>query len=221
MQTETRVSLVEKYRPRRIADFIGHEKIKKILSAYVANPYPTAFLFSGPPGAGKTSMGQAMSYEMGAEFHHLVARQCGFDVLTNLCNSCWDVPIFASAHKGRKYAMHFVLIDEVDEITGTAQTLFLSKLDSTQRPPNTIFVFTSNDPGKLEPRFVSRCIRLDFNSYGEIGNIKIEIEKFLDKVWHAEGGNGNAPNWKGVVRERGMNIRDCLLYLETELLTRG
>ena len=48
------VRLVEKFRPHRIEDFVGHPKIKAVLSKFVKDPYPTAFLFIGPPGTGKT-----------------------------------------------------------------------------------------------------------------------------------------------------------------------
>lgn len=68
------VSLSEKYRPRKVAEFVGLPKAKRVLSKFVAAPYPCSFLFFGPPGVGKTSMAQAMTEEMGAEFHHLVHR---------------------------------------------------------------------------------------------------------------------------------------------------
>lgn len=60
-------SLAEKYRPRRIAEFAGLEKQRKILSKLAANPYPSAWLFVGPPGVGKTSMALAIASEMRAE----------------------------------------------------------------------------------------------------------------------------------------------------------
>ena len=65
------VRLSEKYRPRKVADFVGMPKAKRVLAKFVANPYPCSFLFFGPPGVGKTSMALAMAEEMGAEFHHL------------------------------------------------------------------------------------------------------------------------------------------------------
>ena len=64
-------SLAEKYRPRTIAEFIGLEKPKKILGKFAAKPYPSAWLFVGPPGVGKTSMALALASQIGAELHHL------------------------------------------------------------------------------------------------------------------------------------------------------
>jgi hypothetical protein len=45
-------------------------------------------------------------------------------------------------------------------MTDAAQVSLLSKLDSTNFPPNTIFVFTCNDSSRLEPRFLSRFARI-------------------------------------------------------------
>ena len=44
------VRLSEKYRPRKVAEFVGLPKAKRVLSKFVAAPYPRAFLFFGPPG---------------------------------------------------------------------------------------------------------------------------------------------------------------------------
>jgi len=49
-------SLAEKYRPRTIAEFVGLDKPKRILAKFAVQPYPSAWLFVGPSGVGKTSM---------------------------------------------------------------------------------------------------------------------------------------------------------------------
>ena len=64
-------SLADKYRPRRIEDFAGLEKPKKILRKFAANPYPSAWLFVGPPGVGKTTMALALAETLSAELHHI------------------------------------------------------------------------------------------------------------------------------------------------------
>jgi DNA polymerase III gamma/tau subunit len=60
-------SLPEKYRPVRIADFIGLERPKKILSAFCKRPAPGAWLFGGPSGMGKSTMAMALASELAAE----------------------------------------------------------------------------------------------------------------------------------------------------------
>jgi replication-associated recombination protein RarA len=75
------VRLSEKYRPRKVAEFVGLPKAKRVLSRFVADPYACSFLFFGPPGVGKTSVAMAMAAEMGAEFHHLGSQKCNLDNL--------------------------------------------------------------------------------------------------------------------------------------------
>ena len=75
------VRLIEKYRPHKVEDFVGHPRIKAVLSKFVRDPYPAAFLFVGSPGVGKTSIAQAMAEQIGAEVRLLGSRQCNFDAL--------------------------------------------------------------------------------------------------------------------------------------------
>ena len=99
-------------------------------------------------------------------------------------------------------------------MTPAAQLALLLKLDATAFPPNTVFIFTCNETGNLEPRFLSRCRVIEFSSYGMAG----EIAVYLDGVWHAEGGNGVGPDLARLAKETRNNVRDCLMRLEVELV---
>jgi replication-associated recombination protein RarA len=94
------VRLSEKYRPRKVAEFVGMPKVKRVLAKFVANPYPCSFLFFGPPGVGKTSMALAMAEEMGAEFHHLGSQRCNLENPEEVCRFCRYVPLARISHKG-------------------------------------------------------------------------------------------------------------------------
>jgi replication-associated recombination protein RarA len=211
-----KVRLTEKHRPHRVEEFVCQPKIKAILSTFVKDPYPAAFLFIGSPGVGKTSMAQAIGEQIRADVWLLGSRQCNYDTLVDLCHTCEHIPN-GFLYQCRSGGLHLVIIDEVDQITATAQYLLLSKLDSTQTVPNTVFIFTCNSEKGLEARFVSRCIRLDFSTYG----LSQEIVEFLEMVWMIEGGTGEKPDWERVVSDRHSNVRDCLQFVEAELLARG
>lgn len=73
--------LTEKYRPTKISDFVGHDRIKKVISNYITDPYPTSFLFVGPSGTGKTTLAQALASEIGAIPVLMSSRQCNYDAL--------------------------------------------------------------------------------------------------------------------------------------------
>ena len=200
-------SLSEKYRPQTIAEFVGLEKPKRILSKFVAKPYPSAWLFVGPSGVGKTSMAQALCSEIKGELHHIPSQKCTAQAIDDVCRVCHYLPFSPGG-------FHLVLCDEADRMTPAAQLALLSKLDATAFPPNTIFIFTCNATDGLEPRFLSRTRVIEFSSYGMASDIAV----YLNKVWHSEGGNGNAPDLVRLAKESRNNLRDCLMNLETELM---
>ena len=200
-------SLTEKYRPTRIADFIGLERPKKVLSAFLRRPASGAWLFLGPSGLGKSTMAMALANELQAELHKIPSQRCNVQSIEDTVRRCWYAPMTSGG-------VHVVLADEADQMTDAAQLALLSKLDSTDPAPNTIWIFTANDTTRLERRFLSRCKVLEFSSYGLAG----EIAAYLSKVWHAEGGNGNVPDFERLAKDSRNNVRDCLMRLEVELM---
>jgi hypothetical protein len=107
-----------------------------------------------------------------------------------------------------------VLVDEADKMSNAAQLHFLSKLDATAFPPQTIFVFTCNSTDGLEPRFLSRTRQVEFSSYG----IANDATRLLESVWQREANGAVAPNFARIIKDSSNNIRDALICLETELL---
>jgi DNA polymerase III delta prime subunit len=107
-----------------------------------------------------------------------------------------------------------VLVDEADRMSNAAQLHFLSKLDATAFPPQTVFVFTCNTTDGLEPRFLSRTRQIEFSSYG----LASEATRLLEGIWQREANGASAPNFARIVKESSNNIRDAIMTLETELL---
>jgi DNA polymerase III gamma/tau subunit len=199
-------SLAEKYRPRTIADFAGLEKPKRILAKFAGNPYPSAWLFVGPPGVGKTTMALALAECLGAEIHHIPSQKCNAQAIDDTCRMCAYVPLSGG--------FHVVIVDEADRMTPAAQLALLSKLDATDAPPNTIWIFTCNATDGLEPRFLSRTRQIEFSSYG----LASDGARLLESVWQREAQGALAPNFVRIVKESSNNLRDALMFLETELL---
>lgn len=199
--------LVEKYRPRRLHQFIGLERERKVLQNFISKPREASFLFVGPSGLGKSTMALAMAEELGAELHHIPSQKCTLDNVEEVIRMCWYV-----AQRG---GFHIVLVDEADQMSSAAQLALLSKLDSTARPPKTIFVFTCNATDRLEKRFLSRCMTLEFSSYG----MRAELAAFLKSVWDKEtNGKETALDFERIAKDATNNVRDALNRLEVELL---
>jgi replication-associated recombination protein RarA len=199
--------LAEKYRPRGIADFVGLDKPKRILSKFAANPYQSAWSFIGPPGTGKTTMALALAETLKAEVHHIPSQQCNVANVEDVIRQCWYVPASGG--------FHLVLVDEADKMSNAAQLHFLSKLDATAFPPQTIFVFTCNTTDGLEARFLSRTRQIEFSSYG----LAAEATRLLESIWQREANGASPPNCARVIKESSNNIRDALMCLEIELLS--
>ncbi len=134
------------------------------------------------------------------ELHHIPSQKCTVEAIEKACHDCHYLPFSPGG-------FHVVLCDEADKMTPAAQVALLSKLDATAFPPQTIFVFTCNETGNLETRFLSRCRVIEFSSDGMAG----EIVTYLDTVWHAEGGNGNCPNLSRLAKETHNNVREALM----------
>lgn len=205
--------LSEKYRPRKIADFVGLDKAKKIIGKLSAKPFPSAWLFVGPSGTGKTTMALALAAEMPAELHHIPAKECTLEAVQDVCRKCHYSP--RQPDNWKPVGFHLVVIDEADQMSYPAQLGFLSKLDATAFPPNTIFVFTCNATDSLEGRFLSRCRTVEFSSYGMAN----EIAGLLADVWDRETESPiQRPNFARIVKDSCNNVRDALMNLEIELM---
>jgi replication-associated recombination protein RarA len=200
-------SLSEKYRPHKFDDFVGLDKAKKVLAKFAANPFPNAaFLFVGPSGTGKTTMALALCEAIKGELHHIPSQSCNVGTLEETVRMCHYVP--------RNNSLHVVLVDESDQMTPAAQLAFLSKLDGTAFPPQTVFIFTANDTERLQPRFLSRCMTLEFSSHG----MSTGASALLARIWQSEANGAPCPNFDRLVKDSRNNIRDCVNSLQVELL---
>jgi replication-associated recombination protein RarA len=199
--------LAEKYRPSTIPEFIGLDKVKKILAAFATRPTVSAWVFVGPPGTGKTSMAQALCAAIAGEFHHIPSQRCTAQAIDEVTRMCWYCP--------QGGGFHVVCVDEFDRMTDGAQLALLSKLDSTAAPPQTIWIFTGNGTDGMEKRFLSRCRVLEFSSYG----MREALAELLARVWTVEAKpTSEAPDFTRIAKDATNNVRTALMALELELL---
>jgi hypothetical protein len=120
-----------------------------------------------------------------------------------------------------------VIVDEADQMTDRAQLQWLSKGDQAAnlkpvmggafepgKPLPVIWIFTCNSIERLEKRFLTRCMTLDFSMYGG----SKDIAEYLAAIWQHEAPGRPAPNFARVVKDSASNVRDCLIRLDRLLL---
>ena len=201
------IALDQKYKPRRVEEFVGIEGPRAILRKLVESPFSSNWLLIGDAGTGKTSMAFAVADQIGGQVYHIPSRSCDLETVAKICDQCHYMPMFGGS-------WNFVIVDEADQMTGPAQLAFLSKLDGSDPLPNTIFFFTCNETKKLEKRFKSRTHRL----YFEVAPDSPSAIAHLATIWRAEAGNTNPPDLAAMLRDSGGNLRDCLMQMETEIM---
>lgn len=200
-------SLVEKYRPRVLADFCGISKPKEILHRLADRPYSSSWIFRGESGTGKTTAALALADAIPAQLQHIASQECTAKRIEEVWQNCFYHP-----EAGKRFWL--VLVDEADQMSPAAQVSLLSKLDSTTPAPDTLWVFTCNSTERFEPRFLSRSRVLEFSNYG----IQRDAVELLQRVWNEEAPGKESPNLSRIVKEANGNIRASLMALEIELM---
>jgi len=220
--------LVEKYRPRKLEEFVGLSRVKRILAGLARDPKPLTLLFVGPPGTGKSTAALAMVEELNAGLIDIPAQECTVETVAK----AWeDVHYYAAPGKN----WWVIRIEEADKMSRQAQIALLSHMDSTaglsfgfggevkanDQPP-VIFICTCNGSGSdgcappagLEARFLSRCLVVRFRE----DDIAPEMPLFLASVWERETGRKPNGEVKGIAAECGGRVRDALQAVELALL---
>src|ERR1700737_4627810 len=106
-------SLTERYRPHSLSEFVGLDKVKKVLTNFAAKPFPNAaFLFVGPSGVGKTSVGIALCEMLRGELHHIPSQHCNVANVEDVVRQCHYVP--------KNGTFHIILVDECAAMSNRA-----------------------------------------------------------------------------------------------------
>lgn len=219
------LSLTERYQPRRMADFIGLDRPKRLLSRLGQVPRSSSLLFIGPPGGGKSSMALAFADEAKLSLKTIPAQKCDVSAIDNLTHELAMCP--------PRGLFWVVLVDEADQMTDKAQLQLLSKLDGTaalkpafggnmviDTAPPVIWIFTCNGEGPLGlkpptsllPRFLSRCMTVEFPS-----TAPETLGSFLQTLWRKEKGPKTAKGYFEYIAT-GVGVRDALMRLDSDLL---
>jgi DNA polymerase-3 subunit gamma/tau len=192
------IALYRKHRPQKFSDVINQEHIKKtLINALVHDKVAHAYLFSGPRGVGKTTIGRLLAKAVNcAEINGNTGEAC------NKWSNCKEIStektvditeIDAASNRGideirelrekikympSKLNYRVFIIDEVHMLTIEAFNALLKTLE--EPPAHIIFILATTEPQKIPPTILSRCQRFDFKKIG-IEEIMGHLEKISKK----------------------------------------
>jgi hypothetical protein len=184
-------TLVEKYHPKTLADLCGQPWAVEQLTRFVADPHPTAFLFEGDTGTGKTSAALLLAEALGvlvAEgpfggLHQIASGEQTAETVRKTMAGLRCRPFFGSGWR-------VLVVNEADAMSPGASFVWLDALEDL--PPQTVVIFTTNAAAKLPARLRDRCERLEFTSSALL--LRHELQALADRVWREEGCAGEPPD---------------------------
>ena len=186
---------IEKYRPTKISDIQLNSNYKKIFNNIVDTLFFPNLIFYGPPGTGKTTTIICLlkkikeKYGFSNNILHLNASDDrGIEVIRNIIYSFVNTNNITLNNNSNKNNIKFVVLDEVDSMTITAQNCLISLLNNNK---NVKFCLICNYISKLIPDIRNCCNILHFyndTNYKEyllniIDNEKIKIKpEIIDNI---------------------------------------
>ena len=159
-----------KYRPSNFENVIGQEHVTKTLkNSILDKKIPSAILFCGPRGVGKTSCARIFAREINdfSSNDDLSFNIFELDAASN--NKVEDIRDLIDKVRippqSGKYKVY--IIDEVHMLSKNAENAFLKTLE--EPPPYIVFILATTEKNKILPTILSRCQIYDFNRISENG----------------------------------------------------
>ena len=171
-------ALYRKWRPQTFDEVVGQEHVTHTLkNALPSGRISHAYLFAGPRGTGKTSMGRLLAKAVNclATEDNKPCNQCRICQAINEGRLLDLIEIDAASNRGidevrgirekvgfrpneARYKVY--ILDEAHMLTEPAFNALLKTLE--EPPPHVIFVLVTTEPHKIPSTILSRCQRFDF-----------------------------------------------------------
>lgn len=137
-------------RPQAFEEFLGSSSnILRLKSQLDSGQIPTAILFSGPKGCGKTTAARIVAaYIEGEAVEVNAADDTGVDAARALGEQSLYKPMLGN--------YKVLILDEAHQLTKQAQNALLKHVEDA--PPSSIWIFSTTEPTKLITTLRDRCI---------------------------------------------------------------
>ncbi len=146
-------SLIVRHRPSKFSEVVGQKEVVASFRAALDDNTSHAFLFTGPPGVGKTTLARLGAKYLGTTAANLTevdaATYSGIDDMRALTASLGYRPL------GNKNTTKSLIVDECQAISKQA---WQSLLKMIEEPPSWVAWFlATTDPSKVPDSIKSRC----------------------------------------------------------------
>ena len=147
------MSLYLKYRPTELSQIKGNAEVVSTLESMLSNleTCPHSFLFFGPTGCGKTTLGRIVAARLnckGTDLREVDSADFrGIDTIREIRKNSMFMPIEGDCRVW--------ILDEVHQMLGAAQSALLKILEDT--PSHVYFILCTTEPQKLLPTIKGRC----------------------------------------------------------------
>lgn len=199
-----------KYRPSTFEDVVGQEHVTRTLvNSIKENKIPSALLFCGPRGVGKTSTARIFAREIN---NYSIEDELSFNIFeldaasNNKADDIRDLieKVRIPPQKG-KYKVY--IIDEVHMLSKHAENAFLKTLE--EPPPYVVFILATTEKNKILPTIISRCQIYDFNRIK-----KVEIVEYLNQICEKENIEYELAALSLIAKKSDGSMRDSLTILD-------
>lgn len=225
MSVPTTTSLALRWRPQSFDQVIGQRHVVQTLKhAVEKGRVAQCYLFSGPRGAGKTSLARILAKSLNCERGPTV-QPC------QTCVACVEIAqgrspdvleIDGASNRGINEIRNLqeilryrplrgrykvVIIDEVHMLTQEAFNALLKTLE--EPPPHVVFVLATTEFRKVPLTIVSRCQQMEFHRINED-----DIYRRLIFICDSEGIEAEAEALRLLARAADGSLRDAISLLD-------
>lgn len=224
------IELYKEYRPRVWDDLIGQEKVAKSLqSAVKNNKIPTAYLFSGTRGVGKTSAALLLAKSINCENPDKDANPCNeCDICISIDNNNqFGVHYISMANQGttddirelvRKAELNqpikkqVFILDEIHTIHKQAFDSLLIPLEKKNNPA--LFILCTTEIDRIPQTILSRVQQRKFNAVDAD-----TMREHLNDIRTRSGLDFSDDEIEAAIRMGRGSVRDTLTSLDNILET--